>query len=173
MRDTEEVLYCPACNKKMQKVYIESANCNVDICVDGCGGILFDNRELEKFDEIHEDISEILKVYKDKNYEKTNEDKPRICPICSSVMVKNYTSASHQVQIDECYTCGAKFLDFNELELIREQFKTEKERINNFNKKFEQVHDISDFKSYQTKEVDDLLGPMGKLGKTIFETIFK
>ena len=32
----------------MEKIFISDANINVDICLNGCGGILFDNRELEK-----------------------------------------------------------------------------------------------------------------------------
>ena len=43
-------------------------------------------------------------------------------------MVKNYASVKKEVQIDECYSCGGKFLDHGELEKIRAQYATEEER---------------------------------------------
>ena len=43
-------------------------------------------------------------------------------------MVKNFASSLHQIQIDECYGCGGKFLDNGELQKIRAQFATEQER---------------------------------------------
>lgn len=43
-------------------------------------------------------------------------------------MVKNYASANRQIQIDECYSCGGKFLDNGELQAIRAEFETEDER---------------------------------------------
>ena len=43
-------------------------------------------------------------------------------------MVKNFASSLHEIQIDECYGCGGKFLDNGELQKIRAQFATEQER---------------------------------------------
>ena len=59
-----EKINCPACHKEMHKIFISSANINIDICLDGCGGIYFDNREFDSFNETHEDIQEILDVIK-------------------------------------------------------------------------------------------------------------
>ena len=47
-------------------------------------------------------------------------------------MVKNFASVKNEVQIDECYTCGGKFLDHGELEKIRAQYATEAERSAEF-----------------------------------------
>ncbi len=55
--DTLETIKCPACGKEMEKVFIPSEGINIDICTNGCGGIFFDNREFDKFNEGHEDIS--------------------------------------------------------------------------------------------------------------------
>ena len=156
MKDTLEIISCPACGKEMKKVLIESANCNIDICVDGCGGIFFDNRELKKFDEQNENTDAITAQYKSKNYQKVNEHKQRICPVCESIMVKHYTDSKKEIEIDECYTCGAIFLDYNELDAIRAQYKTESERQAAFEKHFLKNNDISEFKGYKYKTLDDI-----------------
>ena len=41
---------------------------------------------------------------------------------------KNHTSVKQQIQIDECYSCGGKFLDRGELINIRSEYATEEER---------------------------------------------
>ena len=43
-------------------------------------------------------------------------------------MVKNFASIKKEVQIDECYACGGKFLDHGELTKIRSQYLTEADR---------------------------------------------
>ena len=137
MADSLETLTCPACGKEMKKIFIQEANFNLDICIDGCGGILFNNREFNKFDEAHEDINEILKTYIGKVYEEIDTSSTRQCPCCNSNMVKNYTSDKREVQIDECYNCGAKFLDFGELQRIRNEYASKDERMEDFDKAFE------------------------------------
>jgi len=119
MADTLRTVSCPACDKEMKKIFIEEANVNVDMCLDGCGGILFNNRELEKFDEQHENADKIFEAYEGKTFYKTNEDEVRICTICNTPMVKQGAGVG-DVKIDVCNTCGAKFLDYGELEKIRE-----------------------------------------------------
>ncbi len=119
MTDTKNNINCPACGHEMKKVFIENAGVNIDICIDGCGGMLFDNRELEKFDEKHENADEILNEVKDKEFISVDESATRICPICNTPMVK-FGAGNGNVQIDLCNACGAKFLDFGELEKIRE-----------------------------------------------------
>ena len=136
MKDTERTLYCPACGKEMTKIYITSAKCNVDVCLDGCGGIYFDNREFQKMDENAENIQELYDAVKDREFEKVDTTKARMCPDCNHVMVKNFASAKQEIEIDQCYTCGGIFLDCNELFQIRDQFKTEQDRIDHFNQKF-------------------------------------
>lgn len=120
MTDTKHyIMDCPACGKQMKKVFIENANINVDICTEGCGGIFFDNRELEKFDEEHENADEIFEALKGKEYTPTDENEVRICPICDTPMVK--LGGKNSTQIDVCNLCGGKFLDNGELQKIREE----------------------------------------------------
>ena len=128
MADTLDVIKCPACGEEMVKVFIPREGINIDVCLNGCGGIYFDNREFKRFDEQHENIDEILETLKGKDFKKVDTDNVRICPVCGARMVKNYSSIKKEVQVDDCYTCGGKFLDHSELEKIRNEYKTDAER---------------------------------------------
>ena len=128
MSENFEIIKCPACQKEMTKVFVPSEGVNVDICLDGCGGIYFDNREFKYFDEQDENIEEIIKAVEGKTFNKVDGSLPRTCPVCGARMVKNYASVKKEVQIDECYSCGGKFLDHGELEKIRAQYATEEDR---------------------------------------------
>lgn len=128
MADTLEKINCPACGKLMEKVFIPSEGINIDICTDGCGGIFFDNREFDAFNEQHEDISVILEKLKNKEFSKTDEDAQRFCPCCGVKMVKNKAGIKSSVIIDECYGCGGKFLDNHELLKIRDEYQNDQHR---------------------------------------------
>lgn len=118
MGDTKEIINCPACGCEMKKIWMPEAGVNIDICLEGCGGIFFNNRELDKFDESHENINEILEAIKNKEFKKVDEAEVRICPLCDVSMVK-MGACSGSVEIDVCNTCGGKFLDNGELQKIR------------------------------------------------------
>ena len=115
--DNEDIINCPACGKKMKKVFLQNANINVDVCLDGCGGIFFDNKELEKFNEKSKDADEIFALYKSANFSKTDTSAIRTCPVCDTKMVK--MGSNGVVEIDICNVCGGTFLDYGELEKIR------------------------------------------------------
>ena len=128
MVDTHETISCPACGKTMKKVFIPNLGINIDICTEGCGGIFFDNREFKQFDEQNESIDMITKELENKEFIPVDENQVRICPACGAKMVKNSTRAEGDVIVDDCYSCGGKFLDQGELEKIRKEFRTEKDR---------------------------------------------
>ena len=130
MADNTHKIECPACGCEMKKIYVEDAEVCVDICTDGCGGIYFDNREFNKFDEPHENIDVIIKELEGKEFKEVDEREVRICPICNVPMVKAGSGVAG-VEIDVCYTCGAKFLDNGELEKIREGKFSENEQLEN------------------------------------------
>ena len=88
----------------------------------GCGGIWFDNREFSKFVK-PQNAQEILLKLNGKKFKKTDTDAVRECPVCHSKMVKNKYSINSTIEIDECYNCGGKFLDNNELNEIRNSEK--------------------------------------------------
>lgn len=128
MADTKKILTCPACGKPMEKVYIPSSGTNLDICTDGCGGIYFDNREFKDFDEKNEDITKILEKLENKTFQNVDETATRHCPNCGNIMVKNHSSIKQDIEVDDCYNCGGKFLDNEELVKIRAEYDSNKER---------------------------------------------
>lgn len=83
-----------------------------------CGGIFFDNRELQQVDEPIDNIDEILKAIQNKEFEKVDTTAKRICPLCNIPMVKQ--GSGTEVEIDSCNICGATFLDNGELTKLRE-----------------------------------------------------
>ena len=118
MVDTKKVIKCPACEEMMAKFYVSEQNFDLDFCIDGCGGIFFDNRELTKFDKPDENADLLFDILKGKFYTKVDKAQLRICPACGTPMVKMGAGVS-EVVIDVCNVCGAKFLDNGELEKIR------------------------------------------------------
>lgn len=128
MADTRKTLKCPACGKDMEKVFIPIQGINLDICTNGCGGIYFDNREFKDFDEKDEDISVILEKIENKTFAAVDTTAERYCPNCGSKMVKNSSSINNNIEVDDCYNCGGKFLDREELVKIRAEYDTEEER---------------------------------------------
>lgn len=136
MADNNVEIICPACQAKMVKLQAPNQNFSVDVCLEGCGGIFFDNQEMKKFDEESENIDFIIEALKGREFSKVDETKQRICPYCFAPMQKVFSDSSLEVEVDSCYTCGANFLDCGELTKIREQHETEQERKDDFNKKF-------------------------------------
>ena len=128
MSDNHNVLNCPACNKEMKKVFVPKEGVNIDICIDGCGGMWFDNREIKEFDEQNEKVDEIIAAIEGKEFDKVDQTNHRSCPACGAKMVKNFSSVKKEIQIDECYACGGKFLDNTELQALRAEYATESER---------------------------------------------
>jgi len=123
LADTYKTIRCPACGTIMTKVFIPSAGVSVDICADGCGGIFFDNKELNHFKHAGDNsMEEINRLLSGKEYKKVDEQAIRICPACSTNMVKN-NIANTNIQVDNCYQCGGIFLDYGELEIIRNSLK--------------------------------------------------
>lgn len=111
---------CPACNSEMKQIFLKEQNIYIDVC-EKCGGIYFDNRELEKYDESFENSSEIIDFLNGKELINVDSAQVRVCPVCGTNMVKNFTSFNKEIEIDVCYSCGGKFLDNGELQKIREQ----------------------------------------------------
>lgn len=128
MTDSKEIITCPACGKEMQKVFLNSVQFNVDICLNGCGGLFLDNREYKKVTETPEAIQEINNAVKGREFRAVDKSYKRFCPVCKMKMMKNSTSLKNQIIIDECYGCGSKFLDNGELEKIKNEYSSEAER---------------------------------------------
>ena len=139
MADNLGTIRCPACGEEMRKVFIKTVGIYVDVCINSCGGIYFDNREFKNFDEQHEDAGAIFDLLDNKEFIQVDEKIKRTCPSCGARMVKNFSSIKREIQVDECYKCGGKFLDNGELEKIRAEYTTEEERTADFANKLYSV----------------------------------
>ena len=120
-------MICPACGNKLTEM--KAGDVKVDVCAGGCGGIWFDNFELEKMDEPHESAGEaLLEVHRDENVRVDHEQR-RSCPHCEDmVMGRHFMSVKMEVDVDECPGCGGHWVDFGELAKIRGQFSSEADR---------------------------------------------
>ncbi|MCK4413398.1 MAG: zf-TFIIB domain-containing protein [Candidatus Eisenbacteria sp.] len=118
---------CPACGLKCQSV--RAGSITVEVCRDGCGGIWFDNFELEKVDEAHEAAGEMLIGLPRRSEVSPDPTRQLECPRCSGQpMIRHFFSVKRQVQVDVCPNCGGTWLDLRELAQIREQFASESAR---------------------------------------------
>ena len=102
----------------------------LDACQNGCGGIWFDKRELQKLDEHSEvDVGIFSQIKADQTL-KVDMQKRLDCPKCPRkiVMMRHFHSVKRRVEVDECPGCGGFWLDLGEITLIHENFSSEAER---------------------------------------------
>src|SRR6476619_3681493 len=100
-RERTRPMKCPACHNEMQ--LLDSGGVVVDACVGHCGGVWFDNFELKKVDEQHEDIGEaFLDIPVDPNLKVDMESK-RSCPVCETIKLRrHFFSVKRKIEVDEC-----------------------------------------------------------------------
>lgn len=120
-KDTNEMIKCPACDNDMTKIYIPEFLFHIDVCAHGCGGIFFDNREMEFLQTPVQNIDKILNLIHGNNFIKTDETAKRRCPNCHTIMLKTRVQNANIV-IDVCPVCGGRFLDNGELDAIRDSY---------------------------------------------------
>jgi Zn-finger nucleic acid-binding protein len=118
---------CPACGHQLSAH--EVGDITVDVCRGGCGGIWFDNFELQKVDESFEAADEgLLQVEYDPKVVVDHAAR-RQCPCCDdTVMMRHHFSVRREVEVDQCPRCNGYFLDRGELGAIRGQFASEEAR---------------------------------------------
>jgi Zn-finger nucleic acid-binding protein len=126
---------CPVCENLLAEKTIESIT--VDVCAGGCGGIWFDNYELEKVDNATESAGAgLLEVERAESFP-VDHTVRRTCPKCDDqIMMRHFASVNKDVEVDECPGCGGVWLDAGELGRIRDQFATEEERREAFEQSF-------------------------------------
>jgi len=118
---------CPVCDNVLKSV--TAGGVTVDVCMAGCGGIWFDNFELQKFDEPHEREAEMLIQVNTAKRPIQDDQRKRRCPKCADIpMMRHFFSPQKRVEVDECPNCGGYWLDAGELALIRDECRTEQER---------------------------------------------
>jgi uncharacterized protein len=108
---------------------MRAGSVTVDICLGGCGGIWFDNFELQKLDEPHELEGNLLVNIKKRDDIQVDHDKRRSCPKCPGIiMMRHFFSPLRRTEVDECPQCGGYWLDAGELAGIREENQSAQER---------------------------------------------
>ena len=118
---------CPACGKTLHQM--KAADITLDVCKGGCGGIWFDQFELEKVDEPHESAGEVLLDIERDESTVVDHTGKRMCPKCDGVvMMRHFFSAEKQVEVDECPACAGYWLDYGELREIRSLAGSEQKR---------------------------------------------
>src|SRR5207253_6203211 len=109
---------CPACFNQLTQLQV--GNVAVDACQDGCGGIWFDNFELQRVDEQSEAAGErLLEIRRDPGVV-VDAKRKRDCPRCPDMKLqRHFFSAKRKVEVDQCPNCGGYWLDAGELAQIR------------------------------------------------------
>lgn len=129
---------CPACNNQLEEMTVDDLT--VDVCKNGCGGIWFDNFELEQVDEKHESAGEQLLHIERSPAITVDQAQRRHCPKCAGqIMLQHFMSVKREVAVDECPACGSFWLDAGELSRIRDQYETEADRKRAANEYFDEV----------------------------------
>ncbi len=120
-------MQCPVCDSLLSEV--TQSGIAVDMCRDGCGGIWFDNQELERILRSHEpSIEKLLEVSQHRPIE-ADRSATRTCPRCPDRAIqRHYFSVARQVEVDTCYQCGGVWLDAADLRAVRGEYATKEER---------------------------------------------
>lgn len=118
---------CPACSTTLKKLMLN--NLEIDVCEGGCGGIWFDQFELERADEPHETLGEHLETINREPNVYVDQTKKRKCPRCENmVLMQHQFKGSRVVVIDECGMCGGIWLDDSEISALRHEYRNAKDR---------------------------------------------
>ena len=160
---------CPRTGKELTAVTIKGIEIEFST---GCGGVWFDNFELEKFDEINEEAGAVLAEHmKSFHVPLLNEGARLKCPKDTDVvMMRRFYSPKHQVEIDECPQCGGIWLDAEELSGIRELFPTEKD-LKRAGKEFvKKVMDSQELKAFEN-ESRELPNKLNKISNVLWSIL--
>ncbi len=117
---------CPACAAPLEALKVESLV--VDVCRSGCGGLWFDNFELQRVDALDEQLGTAL-AHMEFNPTDIVLTEKRPCPKCVGfTMLQHKFSREKPVLVDECPSCGGIWLDGGELSEIRQPAATKEDR---------------------------------------------
>lgn len=147
---------CPACSLELETKTV--SDLNLDICQKGCGGIWFDQGELEKIDQDSEILhADVLRPVKNQNVV-IDRGKQRYCPKCSSnPLDKNIYDSQYHIEIDSCFKCAGIWLDLGEIEALRTHNSSKEERVEVINSFIEKVESSDPLKKKRLIAVIQLL----------------
>lgn len=117
---------CPSCSNKLTQVTVETIV--LDYCKGGCGGIWFDDKELDKFDRLDESVTfEVLRGEGGMNVA-VDYSKPRTCPRCLMGLDRHFYDKQLAIEVDGCPSCNGVWLDPGELNHVRHLNSSQDER---------------------------------------------
>ena len=120
-------MQCPACGRSLSPV--KAGDITVDVCVKGCGGMWFDQLELQRLDEPHEAEGESLLELEVSENAVVDDTPRRRCPVCDeTIMMQFFYSPQRKVRVDHCPNCAGHWLDAGELRTVRNLYPSEAER---------------------------------------------
>ena len=115
-------MICPVCAKTLKPV--ASNGVTVDVCDKGCGGIWFDQFELQRFGQPNAPAPEPLLNVRPNLATAIPNTPKRPCPRCAGIRLKRRLfNPKSEVEIDECGGCGGIWLDAGELAKIRAELR--------------------------------------------------
>lgn len=153
---------CPRTGSELKVIKV--AGVELDFSTQ-CGGVWFDQAELARFDESHEEAGEALADLMRESKSLNLDLNARLhCPKCKDVvLMRRYYSPKKSIAIDECPSCSGIWLDAGELKAIRDTFphqddlKAEKaafkqeiqssDMVQNHLASIERVNKVADFMS--------------------------
>ena len=98
---------CPACDLTMEEAVVDGIV--VDVCKQGCGGLWFDNFELQKVDEPHESTGESLLQIRMEGNSVTDHSRRRKCPKCEDMMLMRHFFSVNNIT----FKCLIGICEFN------------------------------------------------------------
>jgi len=112
---------CPRTGNNLKPIKV--GKMEIDIS-EGCGGVWFDQHELNKFVSPSSMVGELLAEHMKEFHKPLIGSEKRLnCPRHTDVvMMRRFYSGKLQIEIDECPQCGGIWLDTEELDGIRELF---------------------------------------------------
>ncbi len=120
-------LKCPRTQTPLKEVTIDGIKLDIS---EACGGVWFDNQELQKMDNFKETAGDtLIDILQPFGSSQINFDQKINCPKCPEItLMRNYYSPQRSVQIDTCGKCGGVWIDPGELVQIRKLFANDEEK---------------------------------------------
>jgi Zn-finger nucleic acid-binding protein len=121
------------CFPVQELIYLNSvtvSGAEIEICPK-TGGLWFDRFEIQKFDETHEDLTDLLKALPQKvqNPKITqNRQSPKHPGVIMQQRPYGPKGAQGILTVDVCPVCNGTWLDYSEIQKIRELYPSDLER---------------------------------------------
>lgn len=113
---------CPSCKKELRQK--GAGGMTLDVCHGGCGGIWFDQGELNRVSALGSASLHTIWQLK-RGPAKLTE--PRMCPRCpEQILERKWFSDAKQIEIDQCPICGGIWLDDGEFSRIYKELNAAK-----------------------------------------------